>query len=73
MKLKNGDVIVFDPTACKTIADSAWHPHFSVGVVTKYDKYAEAWYVDVADYRNTSALICTDYANRNTVRVIGTL
>lgn len=74
MKLKQNDVITFDPTACRTIADNAWHPHFSIGVVAGFDQYADAWYVDVAPGgTSNSALLCTDVVNRNNVRIIGTL
>ena len=76
MKLKRNDVIAYDPWSLKTIGDSITDEHFSIGVVLKYDKYADCYDIDIGcenEFAIITASIIPDYITKDNLKVIGTL
>ena len=76
MKLNRGDVIVYSPRLTRTIGDSANDKHFSIGVVRKYDKYADCYDIDIG-CENALAIITASitpsYITKDNLKVIGRL
>lgn len=69
MKLRKGDVIVFDPRKCHTIGQTT---RYSLGVVEGYDRYADCYDVEIGCDHVAATLIPSDISIYN-VKKLGRL